>query len=988
MVLNQFDPSKTLYFRGFSGIDSPAAMHSATASGFTVSGKFSKAAAFWVLVLFDSEDFFNHPRIKPLPDGNLAGKVLEYDVHFSGAVGYDCPKFPTIDWRYLDWIKSDGTTGRVDLGLGAGQTTASGTHGAASATVTVNYSGTWGDSITVWFQNYAFSWAVLATDNAASIAAGLASAVNAYSFAGETYKLHATSSGANLTITASPAGADGNMIRLYWVSTDTAHVSIAQPNPIQLSGGSSDVVYHVRLDFSALGLTDVRQLWLTFAPILADSADYVPSQADITFSNWGLTSGSGAIEVAGPGSVRVEENSPWVTLAGSWTRTNAGWFSQGFAALSSSVGDSITITYRCPHIHDVWIGTSLYSDRGKFGVTVDGAAVADLDMKLLGSTEAISTRRKASSGLAAGQHTAVLTINRAGPCYFDFLEACVASDVPAAPGPWLDRKPANDFDTQHGYQIPPARIFWMMDALGFTGTATPYYLYSGVFWHNQRHAVGRTLASLTMDFGTLPALTPGTAAIFLAIGTTPIGKSVFPGESPAIWAAHFAYFINETFSGVWASVAGTVLTIATRDDTAAYAISSITATYSNGGGAVAWVSGALTGSVPGTWEVDPTQTPALNYAAQQWHADFFAQASARGTQVATALSMEVVYPPAGWAQLFKSGQAVTTDTGFSNINSTQCAPMASAFLAYQVAQFKHLAALQAATGLVPYLVLGEFVWWFFSTLWRRPIGYVAILSYVRLGFALPHNLSVGDRIRVADLEGILSINGTWNVVAVPDATHVDIDAPYSGGTWVPGTGVASGGSMAFYDAETSTAALTRLGRSLATFSFPDDTPTLPDAAFLAGRLADHVSALIAFVQASYPAAVFGLLLPLDVNGQTVTPVSKVGGQLNAFVNVPATWTAQSTAPFSKLWIEALAFSTTDRNIDAMKAALTRVASWTWPAAARQFLYSVTNGGVEQWSDYDMAKRYGYPALTPFAFDQVNLIGWELDPPEEGTAQVL
>ena len=978
-----------MYFRGFSGIDSPAAMHSATSSGFTVSGKFSKAAAFWVLVLFDSEDFYSHPRLKPLPDGDLTGRVLEYDVHFSGAVGYDCPKFPTIDWKYLDYIKSDGTTGKIDLSLGAGQTTiTSGTHAAASTTITVNLSGTpINEVLTLWFQNFAFSYQVV-TPSASDVATGLAAAVNSYSYAGNTYGLHATASGANVTITASPAGVDGNMIRLYWVSTDLAHLSIAQPSPIQLSGGSSNVTYHVKLDFSALGLTSVRQLWLTFAPLLADSADYTPMQADIVFSNWGLTSGSGALQVAGPGSVRVEETDAWATLKGSWTRTNAGWFSQGYATVSTTAGDSVTVTYWCPHVHDVWLGTYLAAGGGTFTTTVDGAAGASINTALT-TTETISTRRKIASGLTAGQHTIVLTIS-GGNGYFDFLEAVVASDVPAAPGPWLDRKPANDFDTQHGYQLAPARLFWMMDALGFTGAAAPYYLYSGVFWLNQRAAVGRTLASLTIDFGTLPALTPGTAQIFVALGATTIGKSVFASETAAIWAMHFALFINETFSGVWASYSGSVLTIYTRDDTAAYAISSVTAYYNNGAGNVAIATSApgLTGSVAGTWEVDPTQTPALNYAAQQWHADYFAQAAARSTPVATALSMEVVYPPGGWAQQFKSGAVVTTDTGFSNINSTQCAPMSSSFLAYQIAMFLQLAALQAAVGLTPYLTLGEFLWWFFPSLWLRPIGYVAILSYVRLGFADPHGLSVGDPIRVAELGGIPSINGSWHVVAVPDATHVDIDAPYSGGTWVAGSGVASGGSMAYYDAQTSAAALAALGRPLAAFAFPDDTPTLPDALFLANRLAAHVAAIVAAVRAAYPAATLELLLPLDVNGPSASPVSKVGGQLNHYVNIPAAWKSAATAPFDLLKIEQLAFCTTDRNMDLVKDGLAQVAALTWPASKLSYLYPVDNGGVAQWREYALAKQAGFTRLVPFALDQICLIGWRLDPPDEERAQVL
>ncbi len=60
--------------------------------------------------------------------------------------------------------------------------------------------------------------------------------------------------------------------------------------------------------------------------------------------------------------------------------------------------------------------------------------------------------------------------------------------------------------------------------------------------------------------------------------------------------------------------------------------------------------------------------------------------------------------------------AVLTATGFNNLNSTQCAPMASEFLAYQIRAYLEIAGLQAAAGLTPELQFGEFEWWFFSSL--------------------------------------------------------------------------------------------------------------------------------------------------------------------------------------------------------------------------------------------------------------------------------
>jgi hypothetical protein len=996
-VLNKFDPSKTMYFRGFSGIDSPAALHSASATGFTVSGIFRKAAAFWVLVLFDIDDYFGHPRIKALPASDLTGIVLEFDVTFSGAAGYDCPKFPTIDWPFLDYILMDGTMGRIDLSVGNFQsshggggtanpnatTITSGTHGAASCVFGVNTSGAaFGDYLTLWFQNSSWTWTYLTMTQSDFV-----NLINATSWGSNLYQLQAAGGGGGITITASPAGVDGNMIRLYSIASNPSGFSLV-PAGQQLAGGSSAVTYHVKLDFSSLGLTDVRQLWLTFAPLLADSANYADTQADIIVTNWGATAdphGLMPLAAAGPGSVRIEESDVWTTFAGNWSRTDVGWFSNGFAAVSGTPADSVMVTYWCPHVHDLWLGTYLALGGGTFATTVDGVAAASIDTALA-TTEEISTRRQVATGLTAGQHTVVLTIS-GGNGYFDFLEACVASDVPAAPGPWADRSPAIDFDTQHGYQLAPARLLWMLDALGFTG---PMYLYSGVFWLNQRKATGRTLAGLTMDFATLPALTPGTASISIDIAGTIISKSVYQHETAATWAAHFAYFVNETFSGVWASFAGTVLTITTRDDTAAYAVTPVSASYQNGGSPVAISTSApdLTGSVPGIWEIDTTQTPALNYAAAAWHADFFAGVHARGNVVGTALSMELVYPPDAnivgqvWAARFQNGQTVQTSTGFANTLSTQCAPMATAFLAYQIAMFKHLADLQASAGLIPYLICGEFLWWFFSQLWLRPVGSVAILAYVRLGFAQPHGLVPAQLLAVQNLQGIPSINGTWSVIAVPDSTHVDISAPYGGGSWVVGTGTASGGSMAFYDLETTTAANSALGHPLATFTFPTDTPVLPDALFLANRLAAHVAAIIAAVVATYPAAVFGLLWPGDVNGSSVAPLSQVGGALNSFVNFPATWQAQASAPFQIFWLEALAFSTTDRNVDFMKATLARVLGLAWPLAQLRFLYSVDNAGVALWSDYRLAKSAGLAHLTPFAIDQMCLLGWRLDPPAE------
>jgi phage tail sheath gpL-like len=1023
-VLNKFDPSKTLYFRGFSAIDCPAAVHNASATGFTLSQVFRAASDFSVLVIFDIDDYFNHPSFKPLPDGDLTGVVLEFDLASDPTVlaTLDNPKYPTIDYPFLDYVKMDGTTGRIDLSYGNLQsslgvsvtpntnptTISAGSLGTAGATITVAGTPALGDSLTLWFQNFSYSYAYNVGDTLSTVASVLAAAVNAYSYSGYLYGLTAThtSGSSSFTVTASKPGVDGNSLGLYWVSS--GGLSITTANPIALSGGSSAATFHVKIDFTALGIDQLRQAWLTFAPLsppgqLLSATTGV--YGDVVFSNWTVTDPNNKrpLSVAGPNSVRVEETSAWVTATGAWTRTNVGWFSQGFALVSPSLGDSITITYWCQETHDIWIGTQLYTNCGKFAVTVDGAAQPDLDCYASSSQGAFSARRKAASGLAAGQHTVTLTIIAANTlssgtnCYFDFLEAVVASDVPSAPGPWTDRGISTDFDTQHGYQLAPARLLWMMDQLGFKGDIDHYL---GVFWWSNRQISGRTLGYVTIDFSTLPALTAGTADIFITVGTTTIGKSVASYETAATWALHFELFINGLFTGLVASVSGTVLTITARDTAAAYQFAPFSAYYNNGAGNVTITPGGIgftsASIAAGTWVIDPTQA-AITYPVSQWHADYFAQVYSRGMKVAAAFSMELVYPPDAntvgsvWVQRSSNGVAILTDTGFQSYLSSQCAPGAVSFLAYQQAAYLAIAALQNAAGLTPYLQCGEFLWWFFSEFWLQPIGYLAVLSYVRLGFSSAHGMAVGDSVKVANCASITSINGTWSVVTVPDAYHIDISAPYSGGTWA-GDGLVSGGSMAFYDAETAAAASTALSRPLARFTFPTDDPSVngyADANFLANRLAAHVAAIIAYVQATYPSAVFEILWPGDVNGSTVTPISHVGGRLNHYVNLPAAWQSHTTAPFSIFKLEQLAFSTTDRVMSLVRAGLTFARTLDWPLSQMKYLYPVDNAGVPQWQEYRAAQAAGFAKMNPFAVDQICLIGWAVDPPaEQASVQVL
>src|SRR6185312_5792381 len=109
----------------------------------------------------------------------------------------------------------------------------------------------------------------------------------------------------------------------------------------------------------------------------------------------------------------------------------------------------------------------------------------------------IVTRRQARTGIAPGRHTVTIRLTTSGVFYFNFLEAVVASTVPAALTPRTKISPSLDFDTNHSYKLHPARIMWMMDQLGYAG---PMNEYLGVFWWNERKQVGASFPTAQITF--------------------------------------------------------------------------------------------------------------------------------------------------------------------------------------------------------------------------------------------------------------------------------------------------------------------------------------------------------------------------------------------------------------------------------------------------------------------------------------------------------
>lgn len=994
----KLQPTRTVQLRGFSDLGAAAAIHSATDSGFTVSGIFRDPADFCVLTLYDCDNFYEHPSLKYLPDMNFAGLTLAFEARYTGLRNLDSPRYPIIDWPYLDVIRADGSTASIPLFDSNGL--ASGTWTPASGRFTIMDNGLqqW-DQVTLWYLNQAFSYTVpqvecayrfssggvgskhsitvddvvysyteqdgdadttiaqrladalshcdlvttslggnqidlrakpgdghsfvvastagasttLAAVSAGSVAAELARQCNIVDWAGAgiDMPLSAHANGATITFTSAQPGIDGNAISMYAVSKNSRLT--VQQALVPFSGGCSNATWRVTIDFTARSIPQVRRMWLTFAPPISSGKAFEATEWEAVFSNWTVTGPEDVrrLSVAGPGSLRIEETSSVCAYTGKWD-TEAGFYSSGYALVSKQAGNKVAIQYESVLTHDLWIGTSLYGDRASATVQIDGGPELPFDTRLdTGFDPAVITRRKAASSVAPGAHTLTIRTKEPKPFYFDYLDIVVPSDIPENLPARTNISPALDYSTDHTYKLPPARILWMFDKLGFAG---PINDYIGVFWWNQRTRTGAVIPQATVTFSGAFQLND---QVFLTIGTTQIGKTVLTGDTNATIARHFACYVNATLVGVWAAVADNVLTLTSHSPTQNFQfdLSSWVDAIPGSTGAVT-IAGTLKSDIrKGQWIVDPTQTPALNRGARDWHADFFRECQARNRELVVAASMELVLPPDGFAARYSDGEPVKTDVGYgSDWWSSQCA-FNSAMLAYQKQVYDCIAGSMSAAGLTPNVQFGEYCWWYFPL---------------------------------------------------------------------------KNGSMAFYDPDTAAAAQAALGRPLAVFRSASDDPSInggADALFLRGRLRDHVAALAAHIRGKYPNARFEVLFPYDVNYPQPVGVNQLGGRLLNFVNFPDEWKRKESCGFDRLKMEGLDFGAASRDMNLIEQVMKFPIQLGWPLDSVRYMLPVFNGGCPWTTEYRTAKGLGIPVINLWAFDHVCIFGLPCTEPNQPARSV-
>ncbi|MBI5086899.1 MAG: hypothetical protein HZB13_20165 [Acidobacteria bacterium] len=997
-TIYKLQPDRTIHLRGFDHLGASAAVHDASPGGFRVTGRFRDAADFAVLTLYDADDYFAHPTLKPLPDFDFSGLTLSFDVTYTNLMPLNCRKYASIDWPYLDVVTPAGATSRIRLSDHA--TVVAGQDSPARAAFTIDGAAldAW-DRLTLWYQNLAFDYIVpgkvrttypfyvstlgevhsitvrdrvyahvtVEGDSSVSVAASLRAQINGqvegipadpevaasagenpwevlletrldtaatvtvnasgqfaeilhhiksstvcralrdqvnnagYAAAATPFALSAVADGDTLLVATVQGGYDANFITLYSTSKNS-RLRTTQ-STAAFTGGSSAATLRVSLDFASLGLTQIRQMWLTLAPRLPQGQEYVSEEWQALFTNWSVA-GPDAVKrlrVAGPASVLIPSTDGRCQYTGFWV-PEEGFFHGNLAQACRMLGSTVTVRYCCEQPHDLWIGTSLYAGRGAVSIEVDGVLYQPLDAALAVEPD-VNSRRKAASGLPPGEHTVRLTALSADPFYFDYLQAVVPGDFPEPLPAHTFQTPALDYSTDHTYKLPPARILWMLDQLGCTG---PINEYIGVFWWNQRRRIDGLLPELTLEFS---GPFQGGDQAFVTIGGQTCGKSLFPGENASAVARHFALLINSTYVGVRASATEGRLTIRALSAHPAYNFP-VSATVQSQAAAVTG-GGTLSGGSMGTWEVDPADPQALNAGARAWHDDFYRLCAASGRQVTTAVSMELVNPPATFAARFPDGAPVLTSTGFGGLHSTHCAFRADV-LSYQIHVFKEIAGLMAAAGLTPDLQCGEFCWWYFTN-WSQ---------------------------------------------ANP------------------------AGGMGYYDSDTSSAAQAALGRPLWTFRSPDDDPLVnsgADAAFLANRLKSYVDNLISAVRATYPGARFEVLFPYDVNHPVPAGIHQLGGKLNRKINFPAAWQAKVSAGFDRLKIESLDFGAWSRDLDLARESLAFPLTTGWPANSVRAMIPVFRGGYPWSREVEYARDLGMEGVNLWAFDHICLYGWWTGP---------
>jgi len=876
-TLQKLQPDRDLqcYFFEPSAV---AALSATSAAGYTVSGTWRQQFD-WAVIEWNRDNVFEHPAFRYLPDGDLSGLTLSYLEARENCIPLDSDLFHTVDWPSLRIWAYNGTSEQIFfIPLVTYATAAAGSYVSASVQFTLGGTVTTGDYVGLAFLGEHYPYLMNTGDTVDAAIAYISSEIN-----GSSPSMTASYSGATITVTVKSAtslqGENGNRIGIYSYVSGSQTEEWDRPAK-QFSGGTSPSQWQITLPFASLvdpnpppGLSGnvpanaIRKMRWTYSADLQAGA-FVRSEFQVVVSNWTVSGSGQRYSIAGPGSQRIEDDSPQVsyTNPANWA-IGGGNFSGGTIHYSSVPGSSVTCTYMFSQDHNLYLGTRLV-DAGtlnaQISIVVDSAAPVIVNLNL-GEDVLI---RAPLGQFAAGSHsvTATYTGDAGAYFYFDFLEIAVpATNLPTETAE-LTLAAATDWDTEHSLALAPERTAWMIHSLGFQGRVNHY---AGALWFYELTNVGNLYAAATITFTGSPDANLITQ-IILGRTDQPVSSDNtiehlnLIGDTTETLATAFAQLLNSGYTAVWAQASGSQVTIFSRSlgtdgnlITIATSAPTTDLTITLSGTGTAIVGGTtfttFSGGVDGNWYTDLEATPRLNRAVRDWSLSYFQALNGYGFDATASFSMELgngdPSTAAGIAQRYpdQTPALLTTPSLQTNFSPT------SATFWQQV--YLDMATVLTNAGLVPYLQFGEVQWWYFPN--------------------------------VSTIMGGVS-------------------------------------GMAFYDAYTTSAFQSEYGRAMTVITSNSiDPTTIPDEAdFLPGLIGAFTAQIRGFVHATYPNCHFEVLYPPDVNAFALTSVINyptndwIPANLNCLKTESFTYTFDRNLDMSLVsmnWVNSLGFTPAQRS---------------------------------------------------------------------------
>jgi hypothetical protein len=691
-----------------------AAISGAGPDAFIVSGTWRQQFD-WAVIEWNRDNVYEHPAFRYLPDGDLFGLTLTYEETRTNCIPIDSDLFPTIDWPSLRVWADDGSGEQIyKVPLKTYATGIEGSYVSASVQFQLGGTVTAGDYVGVAFLSEHYPYLMVSGDTLEIAVATIVEEVN-----GSSTTMTASADGTTITLTNAngASGINGNRVGVYtFVSGSLSEVWDASSR--LMTGGESPTKWRIELPFATLADTvlgtipahAIRKMRWTYSADLQPGA-YVRSEFEVGVSNWAVSGSGRSYSIAGPGSRRVEDDSPLMAYAGTWV-TGSGNFSGGSIHSTSVTDSSVTCSYTAAQEHSLYVGTRLANNGTHVSVSIDGGTAFTVELHFPGEDVLV---RKLLGVIAAGNHAVAMT--HAGPSgsyfYFDFLELAIPTTI--LPTEKIESKLslATDWDTDHSIALAPERTAWMIDILGFHGRVNHYV---GALWFYELVRTGHAYASGTVEFVGSPDADLITK-LYIGPAGFPMGATTvlehlnLIGDTTESLAKAFELVINQGSTAVRAEVSGSTFTIFSRAMGLDGNDIKIATSPDTDHLTIHVSTDALAGGVDGDWRTDLAATPRLNRAVRDWTRSFFAALHERGLDATASFSMELGDGDSslavGIAQRYPSLAPVTLNTPALQTNFS---PTSTDFWK-QV--YLDAANVLVASGASPYLQFGEVQWWYF-----------------------------------------------------------------------------------------------------------------------------------------------------------------------------------------------------------------------------------------------------------------------------------